>query len=185
MSVRAEPRLVGGQPRGLSPSAAATVARVGAGSLSGLAAAGVEQVLVRYEDTPRGVAALEHARALADARGAQLAVVAVAPHEVNRGGCAICRSTAGMYNRQMDELAEEEISAAAEQVGVCDFVEFVVAKGGRFSRAMGELAVQRGARTVVLPAPRGGRLERLFRRDEAELTRRRSAAEVIVVDESP
>jgi nucleotide-binding universal stress UspA family protein len=179
-----EEHLVGGQASSPSAAIAATVVRVDASSPPVSTADEVDHVLVRYEDTPRGVAALEHARALADARGARLMVVAVAPHEVNRGGCAICRSTAGMYNRQMDEIAEEEISAAAEQVGVCDFVEFVVAKGGSFNRAIGELAVQRGVRTVVLPAPRGGRLERLFGRDEADLTRRRSAAEVIVVDES-
>jgi hypothetical protein len=151
---------------------------------SGPPAAEVEQVLIRYEETPRGFAPLEHARVLAEARGARLTVVAVAPHEPNHGGCAICRSTAGLYNRHMDEIAEAELSAAAEHVGVCDIVEFVVAKGGSFRRAIGELAVERGVRTVVLPAPRGGRLARLFRRDEAGLTRRRSTAEVIVVDES-
>jgi hypothetical protein len=63
-------------------------------------------------------------------------------------------------------------------------VEFVVAKGGSFRRAIGELAVQGGAQTVVLPAPRGGRPSRMFKWDKAELTRRRSTAEVIVVDES-
>jgi len=182
--VRVEPHLVGGRAGDLSGSFAATVDHGRAGSLSESSAAEVEQVLVRYEDTPHGLAALEHARALADARGARLMVVAVAPHEANHGGCAICHSTAGLYNRHMDEIAEEEIAAAATHVGVCDRVEFVVAKGGSFRRAIGEVAVQRGARTVVLPAPRGGRLARLFGRDEAELTRRRSAAEVILVDES-
>jgi nucleotide-binding universal stress UspA family protein len=168
----------------LSALVAATVDQGGAGSRSESSAAAVEQILVRYEDTPRGLAALDHARALADACGARLMVVAVAPHEVNHGGCAICRSSAGLYNRHMDEIAEEEIAAAATHVGVCDMVEFVVAKGGSFRRAIGELALQRGARTVVLPAPRGDRLARLFGRDEAELTRRRSTAEVIVVDVS-
>jgi nucleotide-binding universal stress UspA family protein len=187
MPAQLEPRLVDGQASDLLAAVPATVDRGGAGSPSERSepsAAAVELVLVRYEDTPRGLAALEHARVLADARGARLAVVAVAPHEVNQGGCAICRSTAGLYNRAMDEIAEEEIAAAATHVGVCDRVEFVVAKGGSFTRVIGELAVQRGARTVVLPAPRGGLLARLFGRDEAELTRRRSAAEVIVVDES-
>lgn len=178
------PQLVRGRAGDQPASVAWTVALVDARSPSDAAAAGVEQVLIRFEDTPRGFAALEHARVLADRRGARLIVIAVAPHEVNHGGCAICRSSAGMYNRQMDEIAEEEISAAATQVEVCDLVELVVAKGGRFMRAIGEIAVQRGARTVVLPAPRGGRLARLFRRDEAELTRRRGVAEVIVVDES-
>jgi hypothetical protein len=93
------------------------VAREGARSPSGLPAAGVDHVLVRYEDTPRWLAALEHARALADARGALLMVVAVAPHEASQCGCAICRSTAGLYDRQMDEIAEEEIAAAATHVG--------------------------------------------------------------------
>ena len=184
MLTRVESRLVGGRASDLSGPVATTVDQGGSGSLSESSAAGVQQVLVRYEDTPRGLAALEHARVLAEARGARLIVVAVAPHEVNHGGCAICRSTAGLYNRHMDEIAEEEISAAETQLGVCDMVEFVVAKGGSFRRAIGELAVQRGARTVVLPAPRGSRLARLFGRDEAELTRRRSAAEVVVVDES-
>jgi nucleotide-binding universal stress UspA family protein len=184
MLARVEPPLIGGRASDLSGLVATTLGQGGAGSLAESSAAGVEQVLVRYEDTPRGLAALEHARVLADARGARLMVVAVAPHEVNHGGCAICRSTAGLYNRHMDEIAEEEISVAATHIGVCDRVEFVVAKGGSFGRAIGELAVQRGARTVVLPAPRGGRLARLLGRDEAELTRRRSAAEVIVVDES-
>jgi nucleotide-binding universal stress UspA family protein len=184
MPVRVEPRLVGRQGSDLWAPVDGSVAAADARLPSGPSAAGVEQVLVRYEDTPRGLAALEHARVLAEGRGALLMVVAVAPHEVNHGGCAICRSTAGMYNRQMDEVAEEEISAAATHIEVCDRVEFVVAKGGGFMRAIGEVAVQRGARTVVLPAPRGGRLARLFRRDEAELTRRRGVAEVIVVDES-
>ncbi len=184
MSARAEPQLVSGQAPDRSAPVARTVALVDARSPSGPVPAGVEQVLVRYEDTPRGLAALEHARVLAERRGARLAVIAVAPHEANHGGCAICRSTAGMYNRQMDEIAEEEIAAAATHVEACDLVEFVIAKGGSFMRAIGEIAVQRGARTVVLPAPRGGLLARRFRRDEAELTRRRGVAEVIVVEES-
>jgi len=184
MPSRVGPQLVGGRASDQSASVAWTVALTDARSPSGPAVAGVEQVLIRFEDTPRGFAALEHARVLADRRGARLAVIAVAPHEVNHGGCAICRSTAGMYNRQMDEIAEQEISAAATHIEVCDLVEFVVAKGGRFMRAIGEIAVQRGARTVVLPAPRGGRFVRLFRQDEAELTRRRGVAEVIVVDEA-
>jgi nucleotide-binding universal stress UspA family protein len=183
MLARVEPRLVGGRSD-LSGPVARTADHDGAGSFCESSADGVEQVLVRYEDTPRGLAALEHARALADARGARLMVVAVAPHEANRGGCMICRSTVGLYNRHMDEIAEEEIESAATHVGACDRVEFVVAKGGSFIRAIGELAVQRGVRTVVLPAPRGGRIARLFGGDEAELTRRRSAAEVIVVDAS-
>ena len=181
MLARIEPRLVDGRESDWSGPVVTNVERGGAGSLSEPAMAGVEMVLVRYEDTPRGVAALEHARALADARGARLMVVAVAPHEVNHGGCAVCRSTAGLYNRHMDEIAEEEIAAAATHVEACDRVEFVVAKGGSFNRAIGELALQRGARTVVLPAPRGGRLARMLGRDEVELTRRRSGAEVIVV----
>jgi hypothetical protein len=184
MPSRVELQRVGGQSSDQSAGVAWTVALVDARPPSAPAVAGVEQVLVRYEDTPRGVAALEHARVLAERRGARLAVIAVAPHEATRGGCAICRSTAGMYNRQMDEIAEDEISSAATHIEVCDLVEFVVAKGGTFMRAIGEIAVQRGAGTVVLPAPRGGRLARLFRRDEAELTRRRGVAEVIVVDES-
>jgi len=184
MLARIEPPLVDGRASDLAGPVATSVDVGGAGSLSEYSAGGVEKVLIRYEDTPRGVAALEHARALADARGARLMVVAVAPHEVNHGGCAVCRSTAGLYNRHMDEIAEEEISAAATHVEACDRVEFVVAKGGSFNRAIGELALQRGARTVVLPAPRGSRLARLFGRDEAELTRRRSGAEVIVVDGS-
>jgi nucleotide-binding universal stress UspA family protein len=184
MSVRAESRLVGGEAGDLSAPVAEGLAWAPPRSPSEPPAAEVEQVLVRYEDTPNGLAALEHARVLAEARGARLTVVAVAPHEVNHGGCAICRSTAGLYNHHMDEMAEEELAAAAEHVGVCDIVEFVVAKGGTFMRAIGELAAERGVRTVVLPAPRGGRIARLFGRDEAELTRRRSAAEVIVVDES-
>jgi nucleotide-binding universal stress UspA family protein len=181
MSVRAEPRLANGPTVDLSPSIEEPLEW--AGGRPPFPPAEAEQILIRYEDTPRGLAALDHARVLAEARGARLTVVAVAPHEPNRGGCAICRSTAGLYNRHMDEIAEEELSAAAEHVEVCDIVEFVVAKGGSFNRAIGELAAERGVRTVVLPAPRGGRLARLLRRDEAELTRRRSAAEVIVVDE--
>ena len=184
MPARVEAQLVSDQASDQSAPVATAVAPADAPSPSGSAAAAVELVLVRYEDTPRGLAALEHARALVDRRGARLTVVAVAPHEPNHGGCAICRSTAGMYNRQMDDIAEEEISAAATHVGVCDTVEFVVAKGGSFMRGIGEIAVQRGARTVVLPAPRGGWLARRFGRDEAGLTRRRGVAEVIVVDES-
>jgi hypothetical protein len=111
-------------------------------------------------------------------------VVAVASHEVNHGPCAICATAPGVYNRQMDEIAEQEIASAATHVEGCDLVEFAIAKCGSFTRAIGEVAVQRGVQTVVLPAQRGGRLARRFRRDEAGLTRRRGVAEVIVVGES-
>jgi hypothetical protein len=125
------------------------------------------------------LAALEHARVLKTG-----AALGYGRHrratQANRGGCAICRSTAGMYSRATDEIAEELISDAATHVEVCDTVEFGVAKGGAFARAhLGELALQRGARNVVLPAPRGGRLARRFGRDEAGLARRRGVAEAI------
>ncbi len=173
-----------GQPSDLTISVAPSGTLAQGRAPSGPATAGVEQVLVRYEDTSFGLAALEHARVLADRRGARLTVVAVARQEANQGGCAICRSTAGLYNRHMQEIAREEISSAATHVGVCDTVEFVVAKGSSFVRAIGKLAIERGAQTVVLPGQPGGRIARLFGRDEAELTRRCGVAEVIVVHAS-
>jgi len=74
-------------------------------------------VLVWYAETAQGRAALQHAQSLAVAAGARLTVLAVVARERTDIGCASCRQSAAIWNHEMEEIADEALTAAAGALG--------------------------------------------------------------------
>lgn len=121
----------------------------------------LSHVLVSYQSSARGRAALGHALRLAREAGARLTVVSVATKEPVTG-CARCRSNAVLWNQEMRYLAHEDLAEAAELVGSAPSVDFTVALGDP-ARAVGEAAARNHADVIVLPWEPHGRLRgRLF-----------------------
>ena len=70
----------------------------------------VKSVLVTYEPSREGDAALSYALDIARAAGATLTVASVAPQERTDVGCAHCRASARAWNEQLRLLAHERLS---------------------------------------------------------------------------
>lgn len=140
------------------------------------------RVLVGYEPSKRGQAALRHAIELARAAGSRLTVTTVVPHaRVN--GCARCRQSAVLWNQEMREVAAEEMAGAAELVGDRQNVEYVAGYGEPLL-AMTEAAQQCAADVIVLPEQPTG-LGRLFSPRIAEKLSGRGQWEVVVAPAAP
>ena len=123
-----------------------------------------QRVLVTYEASADGRAALSHAVDIARAAGAPLSVVAVVTHEPVNVGCTRCRWNAAMWNRELEEIAKEELAEAAGLLGGVPTVEYEVARGPR-ATAIAESASRTGADLIVLPWRRPARMWRRFARD--------------------
>jgi nucleotide-binding universal stress UspA family protein len=111
-------------------------------------------VLVRYESSPHGRGALQHALELARASNAELTVITVATHERVDIGCASCRHGAAIWNREMRLIAEEELAEAASFVDHDESVAFQVVRG-KPHEAIREAATRCNAWMIVLPAEPG------------------------------
>ena len=123
-------------------------------------------MLVEYGSSRRGRAALLHALRVAREGGAELTVVAVATRE-RVVGCARCRQSAVLWNREMASLAQEALDEAATVVGERPGTRYAVAYGDR-KRALADAAAASEAELVVVPwEPRGG-LRGLFSAGLAE-----------------
>ena len=138
-----------------------------------------QHVLVPYEATAHGQAALSHALGIARAAEAPLTVVAVVPHERVDVGCARCRQSAVIWNRELGTIAEEELAEAARLVGRSSAVEYDVARGPR-TRAISDAACRCGADLIVLPWRRPSRVRTLFSRDATERLSREGRWRVVV-----
>jgi nucleotide-binding universal stress UspA family protein len=139
-------------------------------------------VLVVYEDTPAGRAALLTARARAVSAGAPLTVMTVACRERTDIGCAACRSAAAFHNQLACEIAADELAKAKallDENMPGPETEYVLGRG-TFARATAAVAQRRAAIAVVLPARRGWTLFRRLSRDRAKAVRRRGDWPVIV-----
>ncbi len=119
-----------------------------------LAPQALRPVLVRYESSPAGRAALHHALEIARASSAELRVISVATHERVDIGCASCRKSAAIWNREMRSLAEEELAEAASFVGPDEPVAYQVVRG-QPGDAIREAAAQCNAWMIVLPTQPG------------------------------
>lgn len=136
------------------------------------------RVLVSYESSARGRAALLHALGLAERAGVPLTVASGA----RRGpvvGCARCRSNAVIWNREMRLLAAEELAEATSLVGPSVAVDYTVAIGDPVV-ALGQVAADSGADVIVVPWEPSGRIRRLFSVRVAERLSRAGRWEVIV-----
>jgi hypothetical protein len=137
------------------------------------------RVVVRYEPSARGRAALLHAFHLARGGELPLTVVSVATKEPVNVGCARCRHSAAVWNAEMRAVAEDELAEAARILGSSPAVDYAVV-AGRPAQAIGEAADHAGADVVVVPWEPGGRVRRLFASTVAEDLRRLGCWQVIV-----
>lgn len=147
------------------------------------AAAPRDRVAVVYERSAEGRAALLYAHALAVRAGTPLTVLAVASERRTDIGCACGRQGAVFHNALAREFATAELGEARKVVssagaGVC--VDYALAPGGSFTRAVLKAADGRSADAIVLPAPRTGPLRRFKIRDRAARLQRRTGSSVIV-----
>ncbi len=136
--------------------------------LIGVADLSTPCTLVVYEASAGGRAALLHAADLARARAAVLVVLAWAPQVRVDSGCLRCRGSAGIWNRSMVEVAEEELGDAREILAGVEpeEIRYIVGRGD-LVRAITATAAAVGADCVIVPPAATGRLP---------LPRRRSLA---------
>lgn len=136
-------------------------------------------VLVTYEASADGRAALAHALGIARAADAPLTVIAVVPHERVDVGCARCRRSAVIWNHELGEIADEELMESARLVGPSSAVAYNVVRGPR-TRAISDAAARSGADLIVLPWRRPSRVRALFSRDLTERLSREGRWRVVV-----
>ena len=118
------------------------------------------RALVVFEQTANGRAALSYALERARRAGARLIVLRAMPYERVNVGCASCRHSAAIWNREMRYDAAQALSEARELVDDDASVTYVIAKGqgaGEIARA----AQIAQADLIVLPLSRSPRLPRL------------------------
>lgn len=131
-----------------------------------------DHVLVWFQATPHGRAAIVHAQELASASGARLTVVAVAMRERVDVGCARCRQGAAIWNREMTDIGHEELQEAAGLLGGAGAAGYVLAFGSP-AQAIVDTAIRCGADVIVLPSGRQGPLlERRSGRLKRQLSQR-------------
>ncbi len=139
----------------------------------------VRSVLVAYDDSREGGAALSYALDIARAAGATLTVASVAAQERTDVGCAHCRASARAWNEQLRMLAHEQLSAASNSIGDSQDVHYLAACGPE-RQVLAQAARQHEADIVVVPWRRGERLRRVVRLSLAEDLRRRGPWEVVI-----
>ena len=139
----------------------------------------VSRVLVSYEPSRHGRAALWHALSVARAAGATVTVATVVPQERTDAGCTHCRATASAWNEQLRALAHEWLSEAAELVGDSPSVRYLAACGPE--RQVLTLAARKDdVDLVVVPWRRAERARRLLRRSLAERLRGHGRWDVVI-----
>jgi hypothetical protein len=120
-------------------------------------------VLVLYESSRDGHAALRHALALARGQGTTLTVLANTPIESLETGCLRCRGATARWNEALCEVAVEELADARMLLGDADGVEYL-SERGRPREAIARAVRACGAGTIVVAGRRGPRLRRSLRR---------------------
>jgi nucleotide-binding universal stress UspA family protein len=136
-------------------------------------------VLVSYESSPAGRAALLHAAALARREGAALTVVSVATTEPTDVGCGRCRQGAAIWNREMRSMADETLAEARMLLEGSPMIDYEVAVGSP-REAVARSAATRRADVIVVPSEATGRLRRLLSPSTAERLRRAGRWQVVV-----
>jgi nucleotide-binding universal stress UspA family protein len=139
----------------------------------------VKSVLIAYEPSREGDAALSYALDIARAAGARLTVASVAPQERTDVGCAHCRASARAWNEQLRLLAHERLSKAAQTIGDSPAVHYLAAYGPE-RQVLAQAARQDGADIVIVPWRRAERLRRVVRLSLAEDLKLRGPWEVVI-----
>ena len=127
----------------------------------------VKSVLVTYEPSRGGDAALSYALGIARAAGATLTVASVTPQERTDVGCASCRASAVAWNEQLRLLAHERLSEASNAIDDSRDVRYLAACGPE-RQVLAQAARQCEADIIVVPWPRAERLRRLLRLSPVE-----------------
>jgi nucleotide-binding universal stress UspA family protein len=131
-----------------------------------------EHVLVLYENSRRGAAAIRQAAAT----NARLTVVTVAVTESADAKC--CDTRAGYWNGVVRELAAADLDRARSLVGARASAEFKVLTGQSLLAALTLEAERSGADMVVVPSGRG--IHPWFRARRARRLQRRTVDAVVV-----
>lgn len=135
-----------------------------------------ETILVLYENSRRGAAAIQRAREEAARTDARLTVVAVAATESADAKC--CDTRAGYWNGVVQELAAEDLDRARSLLGGSSPTEFKVLTERSVLAALALEAQRSRADMVVVPAGRG--VHPWFRMRLARRLQRRAPAAVVV-----
>jgi nucleotide-binding universal stress UspA family protein len=142
---------------------------------SGVADPRPEHILVLYEHSRRGAAAIQQAADAAVRMSARLSVVAVAVTEPEETGC--CDTRAVYWNGVVQELAAEDLDRARSLLGTGTAAEFKVLTNRSVLAALALEAERSGADMVVLPSERG--IHPWFRTRRARRLQRRAGGAVI------
>jgi hypothetical protein len=132
-------------------------------------------VLVLFEDSRRGAAAIRQATADALA-GARLTVVTVAV--IESAGAKCCDTGAGYWNGVVRELAAADLDRARLIIGDRTSAEFKVLTGHCVAAALTLKARESRADLVIVPSGRG--IHPWFRARRARRLQRRAADAVVV-----
>ena len=125
-----------------------------------------------------GQAALSYAERISSRAGANLTVVTVIPLEREDAGCLRCRQSAAIWNHELAEVADEELSEAACLVDGSVEVDYDVARGAR-AQAISDAASRCGADLIVLPRQRRAGVRALFSRGLMETLSQESRWRVV------
>ena len=117
-------------------------------------------VLVLYEGSRDGHAALRYAHALAREWEVPLTVLASTPIESLENGCLRCRPATARWNEAMCEVTEEELAAARSVLGNANGVNYL-GERGRAREAIAIAVDACGADLVVVAGRRWGSLRAL------------------------
>ena len=134
-----------------------------------------EHVLVLYENSPRGDAAIREAVAVAPTN-ARLTVVTVAVIESGDARC--CDTRAGYWNGVVRELAGGDLDRARSVIGDGGTAVFKVLTGKSALAALAHEVEESRADLVVVPSGRG--IHPWFRARRARQLRRRARDAVVV-----
>jgi hypothetical protein len=135
-----------------------------------------QHVLVLYEESRRGAAAIEEAVETAERADARLTIVAVAVLE--RADAKCCDTRAGYWNQVVQELAAGDLDRARSLVADRSPAVFKVLTGDSVLDAVALEARRSCVDLVVLPAGRG--VHAWIRARRARRLQRRAADGVVV-----
>lgn len=135
-----------------------------------------EHILVLYEGSRRGAAAVRHGAELAAGADARLTVVAVAVTESEDTGCCDTRSV--YWNGVVRELAARDLDRARSLVGAGAGAEFRVVTDRSVPAALALEAERSRADMIVVPSTRG--IHPWSRSRRARQVQRRATDTVVV-----
>jgi len=120
-------------------------------------------LLVAYEPSNRGHAALMHGAEVARACGIPMTVISVTPQERSDVGCASCRQSATLRNVEMADIARENLLEADRLLDPLGLgpIDYVIGRGDP-AASIAAAAAQAKADLIIVPWERSRTLG-LFR----------------------